>query len=301
MADGVSVVVPHYGDPQPTEVLIQALRHQVGDVPMQIVVSDDASPKPFPAGDGYEVVRRDRNGGFGSAVNTGAGVARYDLLLILNSDVEIGESFIRDLVEGARPWLPAVVSTRVVQPEYDLMVGRKWPRTTHQLVEALDPLARFHGTDTLNRLIGNDVVAARTNGPAIVDWAVGVCLLLPLEDFRSVGGFDEAFFMNAEEIDLQRRLHGERGLPVVVLDQPVIHHQGGGSSDPARRAAWLIDSRTKYHTKWLRPAPLRFGLRAVYVVNLAWATARRMGGRPVTPWRIFREQNARLDHAWRTR
>ena len=56
----VSAVIPHYGDPAPTLTLIEALRAQQGIAPdeLEIIVSDDQSPVPFPDTTGVRVVRR---------------------------------------------------------------------------------------------------------------------------------------------------------------------------------------------------------------------------------------------------
>ena len=213
MPHEVSVVVPHYGDPAPTRALLDALLAQGGRDDLQLIVADDASEPPFPEVDGVEVVRRTSNGGFGSAVNTGAAVARHPLLLVLNSDLEVGPTFLTDLLAAAAPWLPAVVSPRVVDREgRPAWTGRHFPTTRHQTVEWLTPLARLRDRPRLHEAVGHDTEA--TKATTVVDWVIGAALLLPTADFRAVGGFDEQFFMNAEEVDLQRRLQ-QRGLRAV--------------------------------------------------------------------------------------
>jgi N-acetylglucosaminyl-diphospho-decaprenol L-rhamnosyltransferase len=290
--ESVTAVVPHYGSPATPLPLLDALASQVGVPGLDVVLVDDASPEPFPAHPGVEVVRRDVNGGFGAAVNTGAAVADGELLLVLNSDLEVGPTFVRDLLAAARPWLPAVVSPRVVDPGgAELATGRWFPRVRHQLAEWLVPLARWRDTDVLRAAVGHDVAARGEE--AVVDWVVAAALLVPLADFRAVGGFDERFFMNSEEIDLQRRLR-ERGLPSVVLAAPTVVHAGGGSSDAARRRAWLVRSRLEYADKWGGRRRLQVALGAATAVNLAWNAGRRAAGRDVAPLRTAREEAALL-------
>ena len=59
----VSVVVPHYGDPEPTLCLVRQLLDQAAAPAFEIIVSDDASPEPFPSVDGATVIRREVNRG----------------------------------------------------------------------------------------------------------------------------------------------------------------------------------------------------------------------------------------------
>ena len=286
----ISVVIPHYGDPETTMPLVRALLPQR---PHQLIVSDDCSPAPFPQTEGVQVVRRDRNGGFGSAVNTGAAAATGDWLLILNSDLEVPATFLADLTAAATPWMPAVVGPSVVdargKPSF---TARRFPTPTHQVVEWLTPLARFRDTRWWHRGVGHEPVG---RAAAPTDWLVGAALLLPLAWFREVSGFDEGYFMNAEEVDLQRRL-ADRGLPRVWLPEPSVVHEGGASSDPARRREWLMDSRLRYARTWGGRRRLQAGLTAATAVNLFWNAGRAALGRRVRPIRTAREELALI---WR--
>ena len=296
MARQVSVVVPHYGAPEPTLALLRALAGQTGDVELQVVVVDDCSPEPFPDRPGLHVVRRTANGGFGSAVNSGVAEARHPMLLILNSDVTIEPGFVSALLDAAEPWQPAVVSPRVLNARgEDEWVGRHFPTSAQQAVEWLTPLARFRDRSELHRAVGHDVEArGRT---AVVDWVIGAAMLVPTQAFRDVGGFDERFFMNAEEVDLQRRLLG-RGVRSVVLASPSLVHEGGGSSDPLRRRQWLVESRLRYADKWGGRRGLQASLTAATVANLAVNGVRRAVGRDLAPVEVAREE---LGMIWKDR
>lgn len=285
----VTVVVPHYGDPRPASALIKALQVQEGTGALQLVVVDDCSPVPFPDTAGVAVVRRPVNGGFGSAVNSGAALAEHPLLLILNSDLEISPTFVADLLRAAAPWQPAVVSPQVLGhngvPQW---VGRHFPAVRHQVTEWLTPLARWRHLPLLHEMVGHDTRCV--DGAVVpVDWVMGAAMLVPTGEFRAVGGFDEKFFMNSEEVDLQRRLR-DRGVPSVFIGTVAVTHEGGGSSDSTRRRQWLVDSRKLYAAKWGSPRTLQAGLAAATVVNLAVNTVRRLAGTPVRPLGVARTE-----------
>jgi GT2 family glycosyltransferase len=285
----VSVVVPHYGDPRTPVPLVTSLLDQRGAPALEVIVVDDASPEALPDLPGATVVRRSVNGGFGSAVNSGAAAATGELLLVLNSDLAVGRDFVALLLAGARGWLPAVVSPRVVGPDgVEEWTGRRFPRIRHQVAEWLVPLARWRPTSVGHRLVGHDTTVHGGEGP--VDWVVGAAMLMPLADFRAVGGFDEAYFMNAEEIDLQRRLRERRGLPSVLLAEPVVTHLGGGSTDPSRGRDWLVDARMTYAAAWGGRRRLRAALAAATLVNLVWNLGRQAAGREVSAWSTARAE-----------
>ncbi|MGC5049168.1 glycosyltransferase family 2 protein [Micrococcus porci] len=300
IAPSVTVVIPHYGDPEPTCALVDALLAAPGRSVAGVVVSDDASPEPYPqpapGREGLTVVRREANGGFGANVNTGLAEVRTELSLVLNSDAEITGEQIDALVEAARPYQPAVVSPQVVNedgsPQWS---GRHFPTVMHQTVEWLTPLARFRHLPVLHEAVGHDVRAAEADSPVAVDWVMGAVMLLPMAEVRAVGGFDEEYFMNSEEVDLQRRLR-ERGVPSVVVPSVRVVHGLHGSSDPLRRRAWLVDSRFRYARKFGRPRLLRGALTAATGVNWAVNRVRQSRGTDVDANAVFR---AERDLIWK--
>lgn len=297
----LSIVIPHYGDPGPTQQLVATLRRQNALIPLEIIVSDDASPQPYPDDLAITVVRRRENGGFGSAVNSGVAHATGEWLMILNSDLTVDSSFVGDWLAAAAPWGEAVTSPRIISPSgAESWPGRHFPTIGHQVVEWLIPLARWRELRLLHEWVGHDT---RATGEVIqtVDWVVGAALLMPTATFRDAGGFDEGFFMNAEEVDLQRRLRDD-GVPSVYLGTVTAEHEGGGSSDPERRRRWLVTSRLRYADKWPHDGypggrrSLAAWLTAASVANLGWNVGRRLLGRPVAPWRTFRFELSLLHH-----
>lgn len=278
---GISVIIPHYGDAVPTRRLVEMLAEQVDAPELQIIVVDDHSPVAMPELAHATVVRRDANGGYGSAINTGAKLATQDTILILNSDLEIGENFVHDLAAAARPHMPSVVSPDIVDEHGSSQrPARHFPTACQQFVSALSILARFRHSNWWQEAVGHDTRA--THGEVVeVDWVVGAVMMLPTKAFRQVHGFDEGFFMNSEEIDLQRRLRG-LGLRSVFLGTVEAIHEGGGSSDPSLRRTWLLSSALLYAKKWDRvPALHRAALATAALINFPVNAIRGLAGRDV--------------------
>ena len=273
----VSVVVPHFGDPLPTLHLIQQLRSQT-HAALEIIVSDDASPVPFPATEGVTVVRRATNGGFGANVNSGASTATGEALLVLNSDLTVESTFVADMVAAARTRPRSVLAPRVVDANgHDAWVGRKFPRVRHQAMAWLTPLARFRGTSAWHHAVGHDVRAHTSETE--VDWVVGAAMWIPMEDFRAVGGFDERFFMNSEEIDLQRRLR-ERDVRVVALRAPLLCTRAADRPPPSHDDAGWSRGSWRTPTSGGRGAGSRLALTAATGAN--FTSTRLVGQRAAT-------------------
>lgn len=285
---GVSVVVPHYGPPALTLVLVDQLRSQTY-ASMEVIVSDDCSPEPFPQTEGVHVVRRETNGGFGAAVNSGAAAATHDLLLILNSDLEVGRTFVADLVAASAPWQPAVTAPLLRNADGSAEVtGARFPTASAHGIEWVSALHRFEGTSHFQHAVGRD--ARCTPGATVtVDWLVGAALLIPRAVFHEVGGFDAGYFMNCEEVDLQHRLR-TLGVPSVFIGSVEAVHVGGGSSDPARRRRWLMESRHRYAAQHGFARRLKVSLMTATVLNAATNTVRAAMGRPVSARETARDE-----------
>ena len=68
------------------------------------------------------------------------------------------------------------------------------------------------------------------SGTRAVDWVSGACFLVRRSAFEQVGGFDEAYFMYAEDVDLCWRL-GRAGWTVAYLPTAEVTHLQGVSTD----------------------------------------------------------------------
>lgn len=303
----VGVVVPTYGG---MEDVASMLRPLIGgsvapqERPAKVVVVDDCFPGEVDYSvlpEGVTLVRREVNGGFGAAVNTGIEeLGSLDYALVLNSDLRVPEGFLSDLLSAAAPWLPAVVGCKNVSENGGSgFAARHFPTVSHQVVEWLVPLASQRHRALLHEWVGHNVTAERAKNVVPVDWVSGAMMLLPVKAVREIGGFDESYFMYTEEVDLQKRLR-DVGIPTVYVPSVSVVHAGGGSSGgEERRRGWLVDARSLYARKHLNPIALHVGLYAATGINFLWNTGRKVAGRDVNPRDVARFEIGLIRHAQR--
>jgi len=102
----------------------------------------------------------------------------------------------------------------------------------------------------------------------------GACILLRRDAFAAVDGFDERFFLYAEDVDLCLRLRAAGGKLVYVAEAVVEHDRGASSAgDPAATALHYRRSQIAFYRKHhgvlattaLRAyLALRFGCRRLF-------------------------------------
>ena len=225
----VSAVVVDYRAGDALARCVASLRaNGVSDV---IVVDNDEQSSPSSLAHDREVrlVHTGVNLGYGRGVNRGAAMAQGDFLVISNPDVVVHEGAVDALVDYLVTHRDVgVVAPRIERPDGSLYPSRRvFPNVALAGVHAL--LAPFWPENPATRRYR----AARRDGT--VDWVSGAFFVMPRDVFESVGGFDERFFMFAEDMDLCWRVR-ERGLGIAAVNEAVVTHAEGLSRRHASRA-----------------------------------------------------------------
>lgn len=226
--DGLEIIVVAYGA---VDMLRRALT-PVASLPVTVI--DNSSMLEIAAlCAGLGIRYRDSGGniGFGSAVNlalTDRLVPGGDVLL-LNPDAEIDPDAITRLHAALRaePDLASVGPAQVDEAGHSARVLWPFPAPHRSWLEAAG----------LARLI---------RGPQFV---IGSMLLLRAEALDQVGGFDERFFLYAEETDWAYRAHLLGWRHAAVPTVQALHAAGGTSTDPRRREAHFHASQERYFRK----------------------------------------------------
>lgn len=228
---GVHVLVVAYGPPTTLDAALAG----VDGLPVT-VVDNSSLPQTRDVAErhGATYIDAGDNLGFAGGVNLGlaaiaAGGEDPDVLL-LNPDATItaaGVSTLQDALR-ARPWT-ACVAPRQEVPGRDEPERVTWPFPSPAgawlVASGLGGLDRRHG------------------------FVIGSVLLLNRDALRDLGGFDERFFLYAEETDWQKRAV-DRGWSVRYVPQVTGTHIGAGTStDEGLRSQQFHTSQLTYIRK----------------------------------------------------
>lgn len=186
-----------------------------------IVVDNQGSGGARFAGDSSTqvvYVRQSANRGFAEACNRGVEASRGDYLLFLNSDAWFRDTeSVQVLVDLFREQRLGAAAPRLLNPDgrYQYSAG-PFPTVANLSLRAVLPKARRGYYLRAIKRCQN------------VDWASGASLLVRRDAFEKVGGFDERFFFNLEDVDLCLRLR-QCGYETIYYAKVEAFHVGGAS------------------------------------------------------------------------
>ena len=98
--------------------------------------------------------------------------------------------------------------------------------------------------------------AVRSAGDGTVDWVSGACFLIRRDVFESIGGFDERYFMFAEDMALCWQVR-EHGHAVAAVHDAAVTHIEGLSRQRASRAMLVAHHAGALRFEWQTAKGLR--------------------------------------------
>lgn len=183
--------------------------------------------------------------GFGANHNQAFARADTPLFCVVNPDIRLRENPFPALAAALRPEAVGVCGPRVLAPsgeEEDH--ARHFPTVGSLLRKALRNDRGLHRASA----------ATDADSP---DWLAGMFLCFRSGAFRAVGGFDEAFFLYYEDVDICARLR-RRGFDVrLCRAAAVIHDARRASRRSLRFLRWHLASMARYFLRHAGRLPKR--------------------------------------------
>lgn len=209
----------------------------------EIVLVDNGNPPEeqgwidrfVTASDKVHLVRDGTNPGFGAGVNKGAAGALGKLLLVINPDAVL-----------RRGSLGRMISAMDQRSEPVLVGGKIFD------VNGREERGGRRNTLTLARAVGLGKWTLENDPPPRESIEVGAVsgafFMMDRQAFRSMGGFDEEYFLHVEDVDLCRRVIEMGGSVVYQPYASALHY--GSTSDISSDA--VLDRKAQSLSRYFR-------------------------------------------------
>jgi len=197
-----------------------------------------------------EVLRPEKNLGFGGGCNRGAKQGKADFILFLNPDIRLRVDTLARLMAFLKSKQlerdTGIIGVQLIGPEGVLQRNiARFPEFRHLFARMLGLERMFPGRFPPH--FRKDLDYSKTQG---VDQVPGAFFLVRRVLFDALGGFDEGFFMYYEDVDFSYRAR-QAGWRTLYLADIAVDHTGGGTTESIKgqRLFYSLRSRLLYVRK----------------------------------------------------
>jgi GT2 family glycosyltransferase len=196
----------------------------------EIIVVDNASSDGSQAMIEHDyphikLIKNNRNLGFAAANNLGIKIARGQYLMLLNSDTQVMDDCLSDLIRYLNQHKKVgIITPKVVLPDgaIDLACHRGMP-TPWRSFTYFAKLERFFPNSAT--FGGYHLTHLDFNKPHLIEATAATAIITRRQVIKSVGLLDERFFLYAEDLDWCKRIT-EAGWSIIYYPQAtILHHK----------------------------------------------------------------------------
>lgn len=273
----VDVVVVTYNSSEHVRACVEPLAHADE---LHVIVVDSASAddsvgriEDLPV----TTVALPVNRGFGYACNVGWRRGHADAVLFLNPDARADAAAVQALAASlTADRKVGAVGPKIVEHDGGLDFSiREFPTLRSTFSQALFLHRLFPRARWTDEVVREPSAYAK---PTSAAWLSGACLLVRRELLERLEGFDDAFFLYCEDMDLCRRIR-ELGFDVRFVPHALVSHEGGASTPRAALLPVLAESRLRYARKHGSGAAAAAERLGIALGALTHAAAGRAGTR----------------------
>ncbi|WP_342028440.1 glycosyltransferase family 2 protein [Aquimarina amphilecti] len=254
------------------ELCILSVQEAVKVIDAEIIVIDNNSPDDsctmvkdrFPD---VCLIENEENVGFARANNQGVDIAKGEYVCILNPDTVVAEDTFLNILTASEK----LIHMGMLGPRLIDGTGNFLPESKRNVPSPLTSFRRLFGIK-LGQVKNYYADHISETGIGDIDILVGAFILVRKEEYNSVRGFDEDYFMYGEDIDLSYKMKKQGLQNYYIGTIPVIHYKGESTdrnSEYIKRfyGAMRLFYRKHFKSNWFLDLIVSFGIRLTSIIQ----------------------------------
>ncbi len=248
----VSIIIVNYNLTQSIRSLLKSIREFVNSISYEVIVVDNNSPDrsieqlatEFPD---FRFLFLKTNFGFGHGNNVGFQNSNGEYLLLLNPDTYLVDNLPLGLYNFAKDDPNcAIIGPKMIFPDGKFQVSTgKFPGIFTEIGDLsglsirITRITNFYKFKIAKKKVWE------------VDYIFGSCMMINAKLYKEINGFDEKFFLFAEETDLCYRVRKNTNRKIIYYtDEKIVHLKSlvTGNNMPLRMELGY-KSKLKYYNK----------------------------------------------------
>ncbi|WP_178987826.1 glycosyltransferase family 2 protein [Winogradskyella schleiferi] len=264
----LSVIILNYNVRYFLELCLKSVQEAIVNIDAEIIVIDNNSQDDscamvkqlFPT---VKLIENNENSGFSNGNNIGVAHAKGDYLCILNPDTVVAEDTFTKLIQYADSKENlGIIGCQLIDGKGQFLPESKRNVPTPK-VSLMKMLGRTKG------YYANDV---QIESKGKVDILVGAFMWLKKDVYEAVGGFDEAYFMYGEDIDLSYKVVKAGYDNYYYGDTTIIHFKGESTLKDAKYAKRFYGAMQIFYKKHFKQnlffnVIVWLGIKLAYVMS----------------------------------
>ena len=229
---------------------LETLFGETKDIDFKLYVLDNGSSdgtpefieKNYPD---VTVIRSGKNVGFGAGHNIIINQVKSKYHAVINPDIVLTQNAVKKMADYMDENSDiGLLSPRICFPDgRDQILGKRNPHLKYLVA------SRLRGDEPSKLLREYAMLDCDLSKPTEIENATGCFMFIRTDILKSIGGFDDGFFMYFEDADLARRIN-EVSKCVYYPDAVVNHVWGRDSKRNFKLMLVHINSMLRYFRKW---------------------------------------------------
>lgn len=257
----LSIIIVNYKNYELTIKCINSVIENLNRLDYEIIVIDNNSPNDsfeqlqnkFSSNNKVNVIKNNKNIGFGGANNLGVEISNGKYILLLNPDIIIIEDAINKMLKYLKVDNSAgLISGKLLNDDYSIQYSCRRILSFGKFLICRTPISKVINKNLKEKI--NDFYLMKDfahDEIKEVEWVMGACMLMSREFFIKLGGFSKEYFMYFEDVDLCYKVRMNNKKVIYLPEAQMIHlHRQESTKKISKMTIIHLKSMLKFYYKY---------------------------------------------------